>query len=328
MIYKPIIIVVGEPYSTFQEIIFKTYKRNIISNLKRPIIFIGSINLFQKQMKKLKYSFKINKLDPNNINTKKINKNVLNFIDVDFKFNKTFDKISYKSKKHIKKSFDIAINLLKTKKYSGLINGPISKKHFLKKKYPGITEYLKKLSKTNSNVAMLIYNPELSVSPITTHVPIKDVSKKINKKTIISNIISINKFFIKNLKRKPKIAVLGLNPHCETTSKFSEEDKIIIPAIKNLLKKNIEVSGPFPADTFFLKKNIKKFDVVIGMYHDQVLVPIKTLYNFEAINITAGLNFLRASPDHGTNNGMIGLNKSNCSSFISTLNFFNKVNVN
>ena len=93
------------------------------------------------------------------------------------------------------------------------------------------------------------------------------------------------------LRKKPKIAVLGLNPHCETIDKFSEEEKIIKPAINFIKNKKINISGPFSADTFFLKKNLKKFDVVIGMYHDQVLTPMKTLYKFDAINLTLGLPF-------------------------------------
>ena len=101
---------------------------------------------------------------------------------------------------------------------------------------------------------MLIFNKKLSVSPITTHEPIKNFKKNITKKKIIKNIIIINNFYLKKLKKKPLIAMLGLNPHCETNSKFSEEEKIIIPSINNLLKKKIKVNGPFSADTFFFKK--------------------------------------------------------------------------
>jgi len=134
----------------------------------------------------------------------------------------------------------------------------------------------------------------------------------------------LNSFFKNNLNKSPKIAVLGLNPHCETINKFSEEDMIIKPAIKYLIKKKIQVDGPYPADTFFNKKNIKKFNLVIGMYHDQVLTPMKTIFGFNAVNITLGLPFIRVSPDHGTNNGMIGMNKSSPESFNSLINFFNK----
>ena len=104
-------------------------------------------------------------------------------------------------------------------------------------------------------------------------------------------------------------------------SKYNEEIKIIKPAIKKLKKNKIKINGPFSADTFFSKKNINKFDVVIGMYHDQVLTPMKTLFNFDAINLTLGLPFLRVSPDHGPNESMIGKNKSDVLSLLRCIEF-------
>ena len=118
---------------------------------------------------------------------------------------------------------------------------------------------------------------------------------------------------------------MGLNPHCETTDNVSEERNEIIPAIKYLKKKQIKIFGPFAADTFFLKKNIKNFDVVVGMYHDQVLTPAKTLFNFKAINITLGLPFIKVTPDHGPNYEMIGKNKSDPASIFYAFSFFNKI---
>ena len=198
------------------------------------------------------------------------------------------------------------------------------KKHFLKKKHLGITEYISKKIKAKNQV-MLIYNDKLAVSPLTTHLPIKYVSKEIKKKKIIKNVIEIRKFYKNFLNKKPKIAILGLNPHCETIDKFSEEKKIIIPAINDLKKNNINISGPFPADTFFLKKNIIEYDVVVGMYHDQVLTPLKTLYHFNAINLTLGLPFIRISPDHGPNEKMLGKNISDPSSIFYAMRFINKI---
>ncbi len=172
---------------------------------------------------------------------------------------------------------------------------------------------------------MLIYNKELAVAPLTTHIPVKYVSRFVKKSKIIKTATLINKFYNSKLKKKPNIAILGLNPHCESIEKKSEEEKEIYPAIKYLVKKKINASGPFPADTFFLKKNIKKFDVVIGMYHDQVLTPIKTLFKFEAINITLGLPFIKVTPDHGPNYEMLGKNKSDPTSVFYALDFLNKV---
>ena len=141
------------------------------------------------------------------------------------------------------------------------------------------------------------------------------------KKKIVKKVLLINSFYNKKLKIKPKIAITGLNPHCENPLKLNEEKKIIIPAINFLKKKKISIKGPFSADTIFLKNQIKKFNVIVGMYHDQVLTPIKALYNFDAINITLGLPFVRISPDHGPNQKMFGKNLSNPQSLLQAIKF-------
>jgi 4-hydroxythreonine-4-phosphate dehydrogenase len=171
---------------------------------------------------------------------------------------------------------------------------------------------------------MLIYNKKLSVCPIATHVPIKFVAKKITQKLIVDKIKLINNFYKQRLKIKPRIAVLGLNPHCETVSRFDEDKKIVTPAINYLKKKNFKISGPFSSDTIFLKQNRSKYDVILGMYHDQVLSPLKTLFEYDAINITLGLPFTRISPDHGPNEHMLGKNISNPLSLIRAISFLDK----
>ena len=324
---KPLIIVAGEPYSIFSEIFLKIYKKKI-KKIKFPIILIASKKLFQKQMYKLNYSHKLKILKEEDILKKRIDNKYINLININFNFKKTFDKISNSSSIYIEKCFDIASNILKKKNNLILISGPISKKHFLKKKYPGITEYLSNKTNSKNKEVMLIYNHRLSVSPITTHLPLTKVAKKISRKKIVHNVITINNFYKKYLKKGIKFAVTGLNPHCETSRKNNEEKKIIIPAIKLLKKKKINVNGPFSADTIFIKQNVKKYDVIIGMYHDQVLGPIKTLYEFDAINITLGLPFLRISPDHGPNNSMLGKNISNAQSLEKSLYFADKISEN
>jgi len=315
-----IIIILGEPQSTFSEILFKYFNSKEFSKNKKKIILIGSINLFQKQMKKLKFNLNLKSIE--NISEAKINE--LNILNVNYSNQKIFSKISSNSTKYISNCFRLGLNLIKNNKNIALINGPISKKHFLKKKYLGVTEYISK--KTMSiNQVMLIYNDKLSVSPLTTHLPLKYVAKYITKEKIVNNVKQVKNFYENLLDKKPKIAILGLNPHCETIDKISEEKKIIIPAINFLKKINLNIDGPFSADTFFLKKNIKKYDVVVGMYHDQVLTPFKTLYGFNAINITLGLPFIRISPDHGPNNKMMGKNNSDPSSIFCAMRFINKI---
>ena len=315
-----IIIILGEPNSTFSEILGKYFKN--VKKLKRKIVIVGNKNLFEKQLKKLHYTinFKIiNKLE-------QAKKSKVNLININYKFNKIFSNISNKSNKYIEDCFNTSLKIIKgCNNNVVLINGPISKKTFLKKKYLGVTEYLSKKTSSKDEI-MLIYNKKFSVSPITTHVPVKYITKKITKDKIIKNVIKLNEFYHQILREKVNFAVLGLNPHCETTDKYSEEEKIIIPAIKTLKKRGLNIDGPFSADTFFLKKNITKYNLVIGMYHDQVLVPIKTLFNFNAINITVGLPFIRISPDHGPNTQMIGKNKSDPSSFYYAMKFVDSLN--
>ena len=320
---KPILIVLGEPNSVFSELLFKVFKNKINKKINRPLLIIGSEKLLKAQMKALKYYLNIRKIKFSD--NAKLNKKNINIIDVKYNFKKAFDKISNKSEKYINNCFKVALELLKKKQAFGLINGPISKTHFLKKKYLGITEYLSRKSNMKKEATMLIFNPNFSVCPVTTHVPLNKVSKILSKKKIINDVININNFYKKKIRIKPKIAILGLNPHCESVQKISEEDKVIKPAIKNLLKNKINVKGPFSADTFFCKKNLTSYDVAVGMYHDQVLTPMKTIFNFDAINLTLGLPFIRVSPDHGTNTIMLGKNKSNPRSLVCSINFFKKI---
>ena len=318
---KPILIVAGEPNSVFLEIFFKTLKKKII---KSPIILIVSKKLFLWQMKQLGFNYKIKLINEKYIDFKKIDNKKINIINVNYEFKNVFEKITDKSNKYLTRCFAIALHLMKQNNFLGLINGPISKKNFLKEKYLGITEYLAVKTKRENKVAMLIYNKKLSVSPLTTHLPLKLVPKMITKNKIINQVKLIIQFYKQEHKKKPKIAITGLNPHCESNYKSSEEKKIIIPAIKFLNKKNIKIEGPFAADTIFLKEQSKKYDVIIGMYHDQVLTPIKTLFGFEAINITLGLPFVRISPDHGPNVKMLGKNKSKPESLIQAIKFLDK----
>ena len=316
MNYKPIIIVAGEPNSIFFELFFKVIRKKI----KSPIILIGSKKIINKQAKILKKKIKFNLVNEFQIINKKNNLKRINLIDVDLKQSSAFSKITTKSNDYIATCFDIAIKLLKNNVSNKFINGPISKKTFLKNKYNGITEYL--ADKTNSKkIAMVIYNKKLSVCPLTTHLPIKYVSKKINASEIINKVKLIHNFWKDKFNMKVKIGITGLNPHCESIDNFSEDKSIILPAIKRLKKLKYNVEGPLSADTIFLKNNRKNFDLIIGMYHDQVLTPIKTLFEYDAINITIGLPFLRVSPDHGPNESMLGKNKSNYLSLLNSIKF-------
>ncbi len=306
---KPILIVAGEPKSIFFEILFKSLK---YKDFKSPLIIIASFHLLKKQMKKLKIKKKVRLLNPIKLEEYKLNNKLVNLIDIDLDLKKP--------ENYIKKCFDTAFKILKTDVTDKFINGPVNKSNFLNSKFLGMTEYISNKFNVN-NVAMLIYNKSLSVCPLTTHLPIKLVAKKINKKIIKEKTKLINDFYVENLGFKPKIAVTGLNPHCETIHKFNEDQKIINPAVKSLKRNGYKIEGPLSADTIFLKQNRKRYNVVLGMYHDQVLSPIKALKEYDAINITLGLPFYRVSPDHGPNEKMINKNSSNPLSLIQAIKF-------
>jgi 4-hydroxythreonine-4-phosphate dehydrogenase len=316
---KTILIFSGEPNSIFFEIFFKVIKNNKIKN---PLILISSIRLLNLQMKKFNFKKKVNLIKFKNLSKQKLYNNKINLINIEYNQKNTFEKISKKSNVFIKNSFKLAFKIIKENNIYKFINGPISKKTFLDRKFLGITEYISNEFAVK-NTAMLIYNKKLSVCPITTHLPLKLVAKKINKQMISDKVYLIDKFYKENFNMKPKIGILGLNPHCESTHVYNEDEKIIKPCVKSL-SKIYNISGPYSSDTIFLKNNRKNFDVIVGMYHDQVLTPLKTLFEYDAINITLGLPFLRISPDHGPNEKMLGKNLSNQLSLLKAIKFLDK----
>lgn len=305
---KPILIITGGLNSIFYEILFKSLKK---IKIKSPLIFITSKKIFQSEMKKFSFKKKIEFLSDIQ-SQKKFNNNKIYIINIDHRDNN-----------YLNKCFNVAFGILKSGLTHKFINGPVNKTKFLNKKFLGITEYISEHFKVKTN-AMLIFNKELSVCPVTTHLPLKLVTKKISKKLIIEKIYLIDNFYKNHFGYKPKIAITGMNPHCESILKQNEDKKITLPAIIQSKKLGFKVTGPFSADTIFQKNNRKKFDVVVGMYHDQVLAPFKTLYEFDAINITLGLPFYRISPDHGPNEKMVNKYLSNPLSLIRALEFLDK----
>jgi 4-hydroxy-L-threonine phosphate dehydrogenase PdxA len=315
---KKIVILSGDPNSINSELIYKVWKK-INKSIKKKIYLISNYDLLTKQFKKLKLPIKLIKVK--NLNESP-NINKLKIINVNLSFKDSFKVSNYQSSKFFLKSLNLAHKYSINGYIQGFINCPIDKK--LLNKNTGVTEFLaSKCSIKDNSEAMLITNKKLSVSPITTHIDVKKISKTITSKKIIAKITTIESWFKKNLKIKPKIAVLGLNPHNSEFNKKSEELKIIKPAIVKLKKNNINISGPYASDSFFVE-DYKKYNVIIGMYHDQVLTPFKTLFGFNAINITLGLDYLRVSPDHGVATKLIGKNKANSSSLLSCIDFLDK----
>ena len=168
---------------------------------------------------------------------------------------------------------------------------------------------------------MFLLNKKMKVIPVTTHIALKDVAKKINKKNLTKSILNVNQTLKKDFGvRKPKIAVSGLNPHSGDGGILGKEEILkIIPAINECKKKGINVSGPYPADSLFRNSNIKKFDSFICMYHDQALIPIKVVDFDNTVNYTAGLSFVRTSPDHGTGLDIAKKFVASCDSLLTAI---------
>ncbi len=316
---KKIIIVSGDPNSINSELIYKCWKK-INKSLRHQIIFISNYELLKKQFKKLNYSISMTQIQDIN-NFKKTNK--LKVLNIDLDFKKPFEVKNKSASKFILKSLNTAHKLGLNENVRGVINCVINK-NLLKKDRSGVTEYLAlKCNVPRDSEVMLITNGVFSVVPITTHIDLKDVSKKIKKRLIVNKIKSLDKCFKNLFKRKPKIGLLGLNPHNAEFRKDSEEMNLIIPSVKQLRKNTIKIKGPLISDITFVN-DYKTYDVIVGMYHDQVLSPFKSMFKFNAINLTLGLKYLRVSPDHGTANNLIGKKKADPISLIKCVEFINK----
>ncbi len=316
---KKILILSGDPNSINSEIIFKIWKK-INNNLKKRIYIISNYKLLKSQFEKLGLKCKLEKFD----NLKNLSQNSnLKIIDISLNFRNPFKVSHIEASRYTIESLNLGHKMALRDDVSGLINCAISKSLLGKKKI-GVTEFLADKCKiTNNSEVMLIKNKKFAVSPITTHIDIADVSKKLEIKLIVKKVNLINKWFKERYKRKPKIGMLGLNPHNAELRINSQESKIIKPAISKLKKLKINIKGPLVADTVFIK-DYKKYDIIIGMYHDQVLIPFKALFKFDAINITLGLNYLRTSPDHGVAVDLIGKNKADELSLLKCINFVDK----
>ena len=315
---KKIVIISGDPNSINSEIIFKSWKK-INKSLKKRIFFISNYQLLKQQFLKLKYNIKMIKIDSLD---KTIDSDQLKVLNIDLVFKNPFKVDIKQASKFVENSLNLAHKLAVNKEVCGIINCAIDKK-LLRNKI-GVTEYLaNKCNIKNKSEVMLIRNKNLSVSPITTHINVRNIAKKIKPLTIENKVKTIDNWYKKIFFKRPKIGVLGLNPHNSELRKDSEEKKIIIPTILKLKNYGINIKGPIVSDTIFIS-NFKKYDVIIGMYHDQVLSPFKALFKFNAINITLGLKYLRLSPDHGTAFDLIGKKKASPLSLIECINFINK----
>jgi len=306
-------ISIGDLNGIGSEVILKTFEDTRMLELCTPVIF-ANVKIVSFLKKELKLDVAIHGIDKlEQLVVGKIN--VLNVWreGVNLEFGENDDVVG----SYAIKSFVAATKALKEGLVDVLVTAPINKYNIQSEefKFPGHTDYLDK--ELEGDALMLMVHDDLRVGLLTDHVPVNEVAKHLNEKLISSKIKTI----IQTLKQdfeieKPKVAVLGLNPHSGDNGVIGqEEEKIIKPALKKLFEAGNMVFGPFPADGFFGSAQYEKYDAVIATYHDQGLIPFKTLSFGNGVNYTAGLNKIRTSPDHGTAYEIAGKGVANHESF-------------
>jgi len=317
--YKPIIgITCGDINGIGTELIIKTFADHRILEQCTPVIFASNklINFYKKSVPEAHFNYQSIK-DFTRVNHKQIN--IYNCWEEDVIINP--GQLNEIGGKYAVKSLLAAASALKEGHIQGIVTAPIHKKNVQSPEFnfTGHTPFFKEVAKAN-DVLMLLYADNLRVALVTEHVPVKSIVQHITKENIVSKLNLLHQ----SLRRdfgidKPKIAVLGLNPHAGDEGLVgTEEEQIIKPVIKEA-KQNMLAFGPYSADAFFARRSYLQFDAVLAMYHDQGLIPFKTIAVGEGVNFTAGLPFVRTSPDHGTAFDIAGKNKADITSFTTAV---------
>jgi 4-phospho-D-threonate 3-dehydrogenase / 4-phospho-D-erythronate 3-dehydrogenase len=306
-------ISIGDLNGIGSEVILKTFEDSRMLELCTPVIFanVKVLSFIKKTLELTAPLHGIDKLDQ--LVVGKIN--VLNIWreGVDLNFGVNDEHIG----KYAIKSFVAATKALKENQIDVLVTAPINKYNIQSEefKFPGHTDYLDQ--ELEGNALMLMVQDNLRVGLLTDHIPVNDVAKHLTEKLITQKIETIKLSLIQDFGiNKPKIAVLALNPHAGDNGVIGkEDDEVLKPALKKLFEKGTLVFGPYAADGFFGSNQYEKYDAVVATYHDQGLIPFKTLSFGNGVNYTAGLNKIRTSPDHGTAYEIAGKGVADYNSF-------------
>lgn len=317
---KPIIgISCGDLNGIGIELIIKTFSDNRILEHCTPVIFASNkvINFYRKSIPEANINYSSTR-EFNRINPKQVN--LFNCWEEEVQV--TPGQLTETGGKYAVLSLQTAVAALKQKHIDGLVTAPIHKKNIQSPEFSftGHTPYLKQMFEAR-DVVMMLCAGDFRVALVTEHVPVAEVAKHISKEKILSKLVLIHQSLQKDFGiDKPRIAVLGLNPHAGDEGLIgNEEETIIKPAIKEAKNNNMLVVGPYSADAFFARRSFERFDAVLAMYHDQGLIPFKTLATGEGVNFTAGLPVVRTSPDHGVAFDIAGKDKADTSSFITAI---------
>ena len=307
-------ISIGDINGIGMEVIIKTFIDKRMQELCTPIIFGSSkvASFHRKAMGIEEFSFNVVE-NPGKANKKKAN--LINCWKEEAKI--TLGENTTEGGKFAFKSLEAATNALLKGDVDVLVTAPINKQNIQSDsfQFPGHTEYL--AAKGKKNALMLMLSESMRIGVVTGHLPLEQVSANISQEKVLEKLRLLNNSLKQDFGiRKPKIAVLGLNPHAGDQGILGkEEDDIISPALQKAKEENIVSFGPYPADSFFGSDKLGSFDGILAMYHDQGLIPFKTLAFGKGVNFTSGLSFVRTSPDHGTAFEIAGENKANEQSF-------------
>lgn len=306
-------ISIGDLNGIGSEVVLKTFEDSRMLEFCTPVIFanVKILSFLKKSFTSTVMMHGIDRLDqivPGKVNVFNLWKE-----GVDVNIGMNDDKVG----EYAIKSFVAATKALKEGVVDVLVTAPINKYNIQSDdfKFPGHTDYLDQ--ELEGDALMMMVQDNLRVGLLTDHIPVSEVSSHLTQDLIIKKIETVLKSLIQDFSiNKPKIAVLGLNPHAGDGGVIGkEDDEVLKPAIKKLFEKGNLVFGPFPADGFFGSSQYEKYDAIVATYHDQGLIPFKTLAFGKGVNYTAGLNKVRTSPDHGTAFDIAGKDKADYNSF-------------
>jgi len=324
---KKILYSPGEPSGIGPDLIIQLCKSTFWTDIKIPILCLSDPKLLIQRAKDLGKKITLKEISAIE-QLQKNKKNIIQVMHVSDCGNTKPGKLYKSNAQYVLDNLKFGIDEALKNKNLAIVTGPISKENIISinKAFSGHTEYIQQRTKSDE-VLMLLASDQLKVALATTHIPLKKVANKITKELVINKATTLNqglkqKFKIKN----PNIKLLGLNPHSGEGGKIGKEEiDILIPAVKELRKKKINISYPISADTAFTKKNLKETDAFLGMYHDQVLPVIKALSFGSAINITLGVPITRTSVDHGVALDISGTGKSDPSSLKEAIKTAKKI---
>jgi 4-hydroxythreonine-4-phosphate dehydrogenase len=320
---RPIIaITIGDFNGVGPEIALKSAANQSVLKSCTPLL-VGPLNVFEYTAKQYKIKLKFERATLASLQYS-LKKNTIPIVDVADGIGADihYGGPTKASGRSAGIALERAVELCMQNKVAAMVTSPVSKEALNSAGYnfPGQTEMIALLTRSQS-VAMMLVSDTMRVGLVTIHAGLKNVASQLSKEKIIEKIAIINESLKRDFRlKKPKLAILALNPHCGENGLIgTEENEIIIPALVESQAAGILAEGPFPADAFFGNHSYKNFDAIVAMYHDQGLIPLKMSSFGKGVNFSAGLKIIRTSPDHGTAYDIAGKNKANLSSMLEAI---------